>query len=97
MILGDKLHTKNNENTCFILVLRVNINFQHKKNFQKNYQSQGHYILIMSPRTSSCDVLIFYVSFSLLLFVHTFLSVRFLGDAMEMAKMLTKLRTQKWS
>jgi hypothetical protein len=41
-------------------------------------------ILITSPRTPSGDVLLFYVSFSLLLFLffHTFLSARFLGDAL---------------
>jgi hypothetical protein len=35
----------------------------------------------MSPRLQSGDVLLFYVSFSLLFF-HTFLSARFLGDAL---------------
>ena len=46
-------------------------------------------IIITSPRTQSGDVLLFYVSFSLLLllfflllFFHTFLSARFLGDAL---------------
>jgi hypothetical protein len=42
-------------------------------------------ILVTSPQTQSGDVLLFYVSFSLLLllllFFHTFLSTRFLGDA----------------
>jgi hypothetical protein len=42
-------------------------------------------ILVMPPQTQSGDVLLFYVSFSLLLllllFFHTFLSTRFLGDA----------------
>jgi hypothetical protein len=38
--------------------------------------------LITSPRLQSDDVLLFYVSFSLLLFFHTFLSARFLGDAL---------------
>jgi hypothetical protein len=38
----------------------------------------------MSPRLQSGDALLFYVSFSLLLFLffHTFLSARFLGDAL---------------
>ena len=41
-------------------------------------------IIITSPRTQSGDVLLFNVSFSLLLllFFHTFLSARFLGDAL---------------
>ena len=52
-------------------------------------------LVITSPRTQSGDVLLFYVSFSLLLlllfsflllllllFFHTFLSARFLGDAL---------------
>ena len=46
-------------------------------------------IIIMSPRMQSGDVLLFYVSFPLLLlllflllFFHTFLSARFLGDAL---------------
>ena len=51
-------------------------------------------IIITSPRLLSGDVLLFYVSFSLLLllllllllflllFFHTFLSARFLGDAL---------------
>ena len=43
-------------------------------------------ILVTSPRLLSGDVLLFYVSFSLLLlfllFFHTFLSARFLGDAL---------------
>ena len=43
-------------------------------------------ILVMSPQTQSGDVLLFYVSFSLLLllllFFHTFLSALFLGDAL---------------
>jgi hypothetical protein len=44
-------------------------------------------ILITSPQTQSGDVLLFYVSFSLLLllfllFFHTFLSALFLGDAL---------------
>ena len=34
------------------------------------------------PELQSGDVLLFYVSFSLLLFFHTFLSARFLGDAL---------------
>ena len=45
------------------------------------------FILITSPRLLSGDVLLFYVSFSLLLFLlflffHTFFSARFLGDAL---------------
>jgi hypothetical protein len=43
-------------------------------------------IIITSPWLLSGDVLLFYVSFSLLfllfLFFHTFLSARFLGDAL---------------
>jgi hypothetical protein len=43
-------------------------------------------VIITSPRLLSGDVLLFYVSFSLLLlflfFFHTFLSARFLGDAL---------------
>jgi hypothetical protein len=44
-------------------------------------------LVITSPRTQSGDVLLFYVSFSLLLlllllFFHTFLSALFLGDAL---------------
>jgi hypothetical protein len=44
-------------------------------------------ILVTSLRTQSGDVLLFYVSFSLLLlflllFFHTFLSARFLEDAL---------------
>jgi hypothetical protein len=40
-------------------------------------------IIITSPRLLSGDVLLFYVSFSLLLlFFHTFLSAQFLGDAL---------------
>ena len=45
-------------------------------------------IIITSPRTQSGDVLLVYASFSLLLllfllfFFHTFLSARFLGDAL---------------
>ena len=46
-------------------------------------------IIITSPRLLSGDVLLFYVSFSLLLFLfllllffHTLLSARFLGDAL---------------
>jgi len=45
-------------------------------------------IIITSPRLQSGDVLLFYVSFSLLLlfllllFFHTFLSALFLGDAL---------------
>jgi hypothetical protein len=43
-------------------------------------------IIITSPRLLSGDVLLFYVSFSLLLlfllFFHTFLSALFLGDAL---------------
>jgi hypothetical protein len=42
-------------------------------------------IIITSPRLLSGDVLLFYVSFSLLLFLlffHTFLSAQFLGDAL---------------
>jgi hypothetical protein len=42
-------------------------------------------VLITTPRLWSGDVLLFYVSFSLLLFLlffHTFLSARFLGDAL---------------
>jgi hypothetical protein len=47
------------------------------------------FTIITSPRLLSGDVLLFYVSFSLLLlllllllFFHTFLSARFLGDAL---------------
>jgi hypothetical protein len=54
MMLGDELHTKNNENTCFLVesrqttfyshVLKVHYNnLQRKKNFLKNHQNQGHY------------------------------------------------------
>ena len=42
-------------------------------------------IIITSPRLLSGDVLLFYVSFSLFLFLfffHTFLSARFPGDAL---------------
>ena len=43
-------------------------------------------LIITSPQTQSGDVLLFYISFSLLLllllFFHTFLSARFLGDAL---------------
>ena len=38
-------------------------------------------ILVTSPRLQSGDVLLFHISFSLLFF-HTFLSARFLGDAL---------------
>ena len=53
MMLGDKLHTKNNENTRFLFEsrqttfyihnLKVYINFQRKKNFLKNHKNQRHY------------------------------------------------------
>ena len=54
MMLGDDLHTKNNENTRFLVespqttfythILKVYINFQRKnKNFQNNYQTYRHY------------------------------------------------------
>ena len=44
-------------------------------------------VIITSPRLLSGDILLFYVSFSLLLllfllFFHTFLSAQFLGDAL---------------
>jgi hypothetical protein len=39
-------------------------------------------LLLRHPELQSGDVLLFYVSFSLLLFFHTFLSARFLGDAL---------------
>ena len=38
--------------------------------------------IITSPRLQSCNVLLFYVYFSLLLFYHAFLSARILGDAL---------------
>ena len=34
MMLVDQLHTKNNENTCFMHVLKVNINFERKNNLK---------------------------------------------------------------
>jgi hypothetical protein len=43
MMLGDMLHTqKTNENNIFYTVLKVNIYFQAKKNFQTIYQIQLH-------------------------------------------------------
>jgi hypothetical protein len=53
MMLGDKLHTKNKENTRFLVerqafythVLKVYISTQ-KKNFQKNFQT---YRLSLQP------------------------------------------------
>jgi len=57
MMLGDKLHTKNSENTRFLVqsrqttfythVLKEYINFQRnkKKNFQNNYPTYKHYPL----------------------------------------------------
>ena len=73
MMLGDKLHTKNNENTCFILVLRVNINFQHKKNFPKNYQSQGHYTFnYVTPNFIGWRVDILCFFFTIIILPHIF-------------------------
>jgi hypothetical protein len=40
------------------------------------------YLILRHPELQSGDVLLFYVSFSQLLFFHTFLSARFLGDAL---------------
>ena len=36
-------HKKNKVNTFYTRVLKVNINFECKKNIQKNYQTQRHY------------------------------------------------------
>jgi hypothetical protein len=46
------------------------------------YMFLFHFLLLRRPELQSGDVLLFYVSFSLLLFFHTFLSARFLGDAL---------------
>jgi hypothetical protein len=56
----------------------------HKCINRENQSTTGK---LTSPRTQSGDVLLFYASFSLLLllflllFFHTYLSARFLGDA----------------
>ena len=50
----------------------------------ERYQTMSWTTFITSPRLQSGDAFLFYVSFSLLLFLffHTFLSARFLGDAL---------------
>ena len=68
MMLGDKLHTKNYENTHWQIpkyhqktfythVLKVNINFQSKKKLPKNYQTQWHYTYV----PLKCTVFLFSV------------------------------------
>ena len=61
----------------------------HNRYIIKLYHDERHQTMswttfITSPRLQSGDALLFYVSFSLLLFLffHTFLSARFLGDAL---------------
>ena len=66
MMLGDKLHTNNNEYTLFFesrqtkfytRVLKIYINFQRKKNFKKNslhsFVQKQKFILAYKPLLNS--------------------------------------------